>query len=95
MMPNEEKVDDIERQQQSVTQTLSNNEPYSIHTVWQKRNFIFAAAIAAFFSPMSASIYMPALTTLAKAEHVSNTLINLTVTSYLVSIVFFFCKVLS
>jgi len=64
----------------------SNIEVYSVYKVWQKRTIILAAAVAGFFSPLSSTIYLPALTTLADAEHVSNSLINLTITSYLVSV---------
>lgn len=60
-------------------------EPHSIYTTNQKRAIILAASIAAFFSPLSANIYLPALNTLAKDLNVSNTLITLTVTTYLVS----------
>jgi predicted MFS family arabinose efflux permease len=42
------------------------------------------AAIAAFFSPLTASIYLPALNTLAKDLNVSNSQITLTITTYLV-----------
>jgi len=85
-MTSESKVEDIEKQIPTL-QNQSNTEPYSCYTVWQKRGLIFAAALAAFFSPLSASVYIPALTTLATAENVSNTLINLTITSYLVCII--------
>jgi hypothetical protein len=60
------------------------DEPHSIYTTNQKRAIILAASIAAFFSPLSANIYLPALNTLAEDLSVSNTLITLTVTTYLV-----------
>jgi hypothetical protein len=63
----------------------SSNVPYSIYSKKQKIVIILAASIASFFSPMSANIYIPALNSIAKDLHVSNTLINLTLTSYLVS----------
>jgi len=85
-MSGEEKTSNVEKQNPAA-QIQSNDEPYSCYTVWQKRGLITAASLAAFFSPLSASIYIPALTTLATAEHVSNTLINLTITSYLVCVV--------
>jgi hypothetical protein len=58
---------------------------HSTFTTTEKKILIFVASIAALFSPMSANIYMPALNTLRDAFHVTNTLINLTVTTYLVS----------
>jgi hypothetical protein len=72
--------------QASSPQDQSNSEGYSVYKVWQKRIIILAAAVAGFFSPLSSTIYLPALTTLAEAEHVSNSLINLTITSYLVCV---------
>lgn len=42
------------------------------------------ASWAGFFSPVSATIYLPALNPLAEQLHVSNTLINLTLTSYMI-----------
>jgi len=41
-------------------------------------------ACAAFFSPLSANIYFPALTSLSQDLHVSNSLINLSLTSYMI-----------
>jgi len=41
-------------------------------------------AIAGFFSPLSANIYFPALNTLATDFHVSSSIINLTLTSYMI-----------
>jgi hypothetical protein len=67
---------------------LSNDiveEPHSIYTTKEKRIIILSASIAAFFSPLSANIYLPALNTLARNLNVSNTLITLTVCSYVFS----------
>jgi len=66
-----------------------SGEAHSIYTTNQKRAIVLAASIAAFFSPLSANIYLPALNTLAKDLSVSNTLITLTVTTYLVCHFFF------
>lgn len=57
---------------------------YSIFTRSQKRYIVFLAAFAGFFSPLSANIYFPALNTLATDLKVSNALINLTLTSYMI-----------
>lgn len=57
---------------------------YSVFTVHQKRYIVFMASWAGFFSPVSSQIYFPALNTLARDLHVSNSLINLTLTSYMV-----------
>jgi hypothetical protein len=58
---------------------------YSVFTISQRRYIIFMASWAGFFSPVSSQIYFPALNTLAQDLHVSNSLINLTLTSYMVS----------
>lgn len=42
------------------------------------------ASWAGFFSPVSGQIYFPALVPLATDLHVSNSLINLTLTSYMI-----------
>lgn len=65
---------------------------YSIFSKAQKRYIIFTASWAGFFSPLSSQIYFPALNTLANDLHVSNSLINLTLTSYMVWPVTFFAK---
>ena len=62
----------------------TNQKPYSSFTVRQKRGIVFAASLASFFSPMTGAIYFPALTTIANDLHVSDSGINLTVTTYLI-----------
>lgn len=59
-------------------------EAYSTFTVRQKRWIIGMASVAGFFSPLSSSIYFPALTTIAHDLHVTSARVNLTVTTYLV-----------
>lgn len=61
-----------------------SGEVYSIYESKAKILIVVTASIAGFFSPLSANIYLPALNTLADQLHVSNTLINLTVTTYMV-----------
>ncbi|KAK1981388.1 major facilitator superfamily transporter [Colletotrichum cereale] len=58
--------------------------PYSIYTTWEKRAIVLGACLAAFFSPFTAQIYLPALTVLADEFHVSNSNINLTLTTYMI-----------
>lgn len=57
---------------------------YSAFTEWEKRGIVLGAAIGAFFSPLTAQIYLPALTVLAQEFHVTTSQINLTVTTYMV-----------
>ena len=59
---------------------------FSIFSRGEKTLLVIMASLAALFSPLSANIYLPALNVLAKDLYVSNTLINLTVTSYLVGL---------
>lgn len=60
---------------------------YSAFSKNQKRLIVFIASWAGFFSPISGTIYYPALNPLAADLQVSNTLINLTLTSYMVDLV--------
>ncbi|KAI1383323.1 major facilitator superfamily transporter [Hypoxylon trugodes] len=57
---------------------------YSVFTEWEKRGIVIGAAIGAFFSPLTAQIYLPALTTIATDFHVTVSQINLTVTTYMI-----------
>lgn len=63
-----------------------NESPYCVFSEKAKILTMLAASFAGLISPMSASIYYPALPTLANDMHVSNTLINLTVMTYLVGL---------
>jgi hypothetical protein len=59
----------------------------SVHSVFGKHQKLFIVTMAlsaGFFSPESANIYFPALNSLARDLNVSKTLINLTLTSYMV-----------
>ncbi|TDZ49699.1 Itaconate transport protein [Colletotrichum trifolii] len=57
---------------------------YSIYTTWEKRFLVLGASLAAFFSPFTAQIYLPALTVLAQDFHVSDSDMNLTLTTYMI-----------
>ncbi|CAG7925789.1 unnamed protein product [Penicillium olsonii] len=58
--------------------------PYSAFSVAKKRYIVATAAGAGLFSSLSAQIYFPALGTIADDLNVSTSLINLTVTSYMI-----------
>lgn len=65
--------------------TLSGvTPPYSSFGAWMKRYIVFTAAGAGLFSSLSAQIYFPSLNVIAEDLNVSNSMINLTVTSYMV-----------
>jgi hypothetical protein len=66
------------------SQSVGQDKPYTIFTKKEKIAIIVAAAIASLFSPMGANIYVPALNSVAADFHVTNTQINLTLTTYLV-----------
>lgn len=58
---------------------------FSVFTLTEKKFIILTISFIGLVSPLSASIYFPAINTLAKDLHVSTSDINLTVTTYLVS----------
>jgi hypothetical protein len=71
--------------QEAASQPDAHLEAYSQFTVGQKRSIVAMGSLASFFSPLSSSIYLPALTTIAHALLISTSQVNLTVTTYLVS----------
>jgi hypothetical protein len=71
-----------------VERTDSAGQAYSIFSHRAKTIIVITASISTFFSPLTASIYFPALNTIADDLNVSDTLVNLTVTAYMVCILF-------
>ncbi|KAH7324876.1 major facilitator superfamily domain-containing protein [Stachybotrys elegans] len=67
-------------------QTQANELPprYSILTTWEKRGLVAAATFIALFSPLSAQIYLPAITSIAQELDISNSQVNLTITTYMI-----------
>ena len=72
--------------QTSEAQSSSGSQNFSDWNNWEKQLIVFIGSAAAVFSPLSANIYFPIFNVLATDLHVSNTLINLTVTVYMVSL---------
>jgi hypothetical protein len=72
-------------QQQTKSQDAEPESPFSIYSTREKKFIVLMASLAALLSPLSANIYYPALNILADELSVSLTLINLTITAYLVS----------
>ncbi|KAL1638954.1 hypothetical protein SLS58_008412 [Diplodia intermedia] len=62
--------------------TTASGPVYSIYPRKMKLFIVFMVAWGGFFSPLSANIYYPALNTLSSELHVSDELINLSLTSY-------------
>lgn len=63
-----------------------DNVPFSVWTPTEKKLIIFSAGVAAFFSPVSGQIYFPALNSIEADLNVSYTLVNLSITTYMVSL---------
>ena len=63
---------------------LDTGKAYSTFGNPAKKLIISAASIAALFSPLSSQIYLPSLNVIAKDLKVSNSQINLSVTTYMV-----------
>jgi hypothetical protein len=63
------------------------DEVYSVFSKSAKRFIVFMVSVSALISPLAATLYLPALTPLAEQLNVSDSLINLTITSYMVSII--------
>lgn len=61
-----------------------SKEIYSVFTVPQKRAIILTGSFVSWFSPMTGSIYFPALNQIARDLGVSSAKVNITVTTYLV-----------
>jgi hypothetical protein len=79
-------VDAKEAKKVAVTcDSLSTDIPYSICPTGEKLLVIIGGSLAGLISPLSSSIYLPALNSLAQDMHVSVSLINLTITTYLVT----------
>lgn len=75
---------DAEKAPVRPTISRASSAPYSVFSKRKKNYIVFLASFAGFFSPLSAAIYFPALNPLAADLGVSNGLINLTITSYMI-----------
>jgi hypothetical protein len=71
-------------QQQNKSRDVEPEPPFSIYSSREKKVIVLMASLAALLSPLSANIYYPAMNVLADELSVSLTLINLTITAYLV-----------
>lgn len=69
---------------QGHSEETGHDSKYSEFTKAQKRWIILLVAFAGMFSPLSSFIYYPAIHTLALDLRVTITLVNLTVTSYMI-----------
>lgn len=62
----------------------SSQVPYSLYSRKQKIAITLLVSLTSILSPMSATIYIPALSAIAADLHVTVSLVNLSVTSYLI-----------
>ena len=69
---------------EALAQIPSNRPVHSVFGKKQKAFIVFIAGLGAFFSPLTASIYFPALNAIASDLQVSNELVNLTMTTYMI-----------
>lgn len=63
---------------------ISQHKPYTSFTTGQKWFIVGMASAASFFSPLSGQIYFPVLPVLTQNYHLSQTLLNISVTTYLI-----------
>lgn len=82
--PDKDKEFRIATEDQGEHASIQSQPLYSTFSQSQKYFITAMVTFAAFFSPVSASIYFPILNTLASNLKVTNTLINLTITSYMI-----------
>lgn len=82
--PKEEQKGKGDSKGDAITEQRKKNSPYSVYSVGKRGLIVLAASLAGFFSPLSASIYYSALPVIAHDFHVSNSKVNLTVTTYLI-----------
>jgi hypothetical protein len=73
-------------QPEQIVRAEPPEQSYSFFPKWQRMLYVYVASLAAFASPVSSSIYYPAMLTLARDLDTSLTNISLTITTYLVLI---------
>ncbi|KAI9726409.1 MAG: hypothetical protein M1834_009037 [Cirrosporium novae-zelandiae] len=67
------------------TDTRSTTPPrHTAFGPWEKKFIVFMASLGSFISPLSSNIYYPALNTLAHDLHVTNSKINLSITTFMI-----------
>lgn len=63
---------------------VGDDDLWSVWSTRGKRVIIFSASFASLLSPLSSQIYFPALEPIARDLQVSNTLINLSISTYII-----------
>jgi hypothetical protein len=75
----------LEVQDKAAGSEPAAEEVYTVFTRGEITFIAIMASISTFYSPLTANIYFPALNTISTDLGVSSTLVNLTVTTYMVS----------
>lgn len=65
---------------------IKSEPAWSVFGRWEKKWIVLTASLGAFFSPMTTNIYFPALNDISSDLHVSINKVNLSITTYMVSI---------
>ncbi|KAJ5679289.1 hypothetical protein N7462_007533 [Penicillium macrosclerotiorum] len=76
---------DLEAQGDIPSAVIADTGP--AHTAFgkhQKRFIVLMVTLASFFSPLSGQIYYPVMPTLVKSYHLTTSLVNLTITTYMI-----------
>jgi len=60
--------------------------PYTIFGPWTKAWIIFLVSLSALISPFAATTYYPALNVLSDVLHISPTMVNISITTYMVKL---------
>lgn len=85
-LPEKLAENDLKEEEEEGSPDEAAEAPYSVLPPGEKAFVIIMGSFAALISPLSSSVYLPALNTLAQDMHVSVSLINLTITTYLVGL---------
>lgn len=73
-----------EKQASDPSPATTEEQPFTVFTIWERRWIVFLSAFAGMFSPMSSFIFYPAITAISDGLNVSVGLINLAITTYMV-----------
>jgi hypothetical protein len=83
-VPNHPNETDKGQQWPSEPPKHEKEDAYSVFTPGQKNFIVLMSGLGGFFSPLSANTYLPAIPMLSKDLNVSWTLINLTITAFMI-----------
>jgi predicted MFS family arabinose efflux permease len=77
-------ANDIDEEHEQSPPLPRDDPVYSTFTTAEKRWIVFLVAYAGLFSPLSSFVYYPALYSLARDLHITLTMANLSIPSYIV-----------